>query len=77
MYSYHSSINYTLHFSFHPNHQSRDGFPLCRTTCNATHMHRIARGTTLGVLPISTRRGVAVSYYDVKAETRNSRRYYL
>ena len=33
-------------------------------------MHRIASGTTLGVLPISTRRGVAVSSYDVKADTR-------
>ena len=33
-------------------------------------MHRIASGTTLGVLPISTRRGVAVSSYDVKAEAR-------
>lgn len=55
---------------FHPNRQSRDGFPLCRTTCNATNVHRIASGTTLGVLPISTQRGVAVSYYDVKAEAR-------
>lgn len=33
-------------------------------------MYRIASGTTLGVLPICTRRGVAVSYYDVKAEAR-------